>query len=690
MLQKILSALFPESRLALQTSVRLQRLMNEGFRELWFSLGLLATGLLLTTIFLHDKAVLESAIASELLKTVGTRQEPSSDVSETGLIAAALASVNGGMAPDEWGCKDDKQTGPNPCATVDELPNELARSMQAAVTSAFTSHKEDEPWSTETKLFEHVPRATLPSWPNLDRGPLCERSGDTFLMVPVTTASSWISQGVGEFPQSVVRAAALSSSLQTSLNALESRHRGQRPYKYLVQAYFISPDNLLRFWTAPGPDVHACELFPRYRLWAAKDYFEYFWRNPAARSHTTFTYIDYAGNGLVRTSCSALELPLRNPEYPNGELLGTVCLDFALPDTAIGRMRRQLFFSTALVRIPVAGTPGKITADVELPAHDVDTPDEGITSRIWKAASAAPFSSTSPPEKLTPSLSETEQRHLDRAIDMQSTGLTEAVVTQKVLESLPHGQSPSLFNGITSIQLNNRTAFLLPLGEEAGGKLRAMFFLPRTPRLPITDDLLGVLGLLLLGASVGIGWHALRLRTKADALDERLAIFRNLQVGIVRVDTEDRICEANDRAEEIFGRKLRKPGLVDRSKFRFKDLIDHRLIRPPHGQFRYIEPDEIETDRRGGRAYAYYARLNSESLPSEREVRWLHVLGTPVLKPNDASESENEINMVEIFATVSEVPREMDMILTHELNALLRSREAPAQTEYSTGAAGGV
>src|SRR5580658_7065655 len=79
-----------------QTRVRLRRLMNEGFSAYLLSVSLFTAATILVTIYMHDRIALDEAITTEILDTVGTRQEPTDSQKEVGLIGAALAKLNAG------------------------------------------------------------------------------------------------------------------------------------------------------------------------------------------------------------------------------------------------------------------------------------------------------------------------------------------------------------------------------------------------------------------------------------------------------------------------------------------------------------------------------------------------------------------------------------------------------------------
>jgi hypothetical protein len=140
-------------------------------------------------------------------------------------------------------------------------------------------------------------------------------------------------------------------------------------------------------------------------------------------------------------------------------------------------------------------------------------------------------------------------------------------------------------------------------------------------------------------------------------------LFRNLQVGIVRVDLEDWIIESNDRAEELFGRKLPKPG-VEGLPINFRDLIKIRLREiprrgsPDDDRYAPITPEEVFNLRSNGQASSYYA-LSGDGADS----RWLGILATPVMAAHTGRRKTTEVKWMGVFATITEVPAEVVIVL---------------------------
>src|ERR1700677_4219811 len=223
------------------------------------------------------------------------------------------------------------------------------------------------------------------SWPELGDAATCERVDDqTSLMIPAQVRSLQ----PPHFSAHIVRAARLSSSLDSSLRKLTTTFGRQKSFHNFVQAYFISPDSVLRIWTRRNANV--CQEFSKSRLWASKSYFAHFWDNPADQQYSTLAYIDYGGNGLVRTVCHVLESPREGTKFPRGQFFGIVCMDFKLPDDQLRLMRQHLFFETALVTFPFPEGSDLEPLSVEVrPQPDEPTGGDKVPNTPHEVATAA-------------------------------------------------------------------------------------------------------------------------------------------------------------------------------------------------------------------------------------------------------------------------------------------------------------
>jgi PAS domain-containing protein len=694
-----IAPLLSRNPLLQQSRVRFRRLMQEGFRGFLVSISLLSGAAILTTIYMHDRAALEEAVRNEIIQTVGTRQEPSDSAKELGLIATALAKVNA-APPPERNCTQKDQ----PCAPADQLPGKLvAAAMPEVIKAAGNYLTADGNWDAPPEAIHDIytlkENPEVLSWPELGQGPICEdEGGGTFLMIPAQMRSS---QGPPFAPR-VAAAAQISGSLFQPLPKFVA---DEKLSGYMVQAYFISPDSLLRIWSYRHTDV--CKEFSKTRLWAAKSYFAQFWEGPQEESYSTLAYIDYGGNGLVRTTCHSVELPRVLPgrtggqtDFPRGHFLGILCMDFKLSDEQVRLMQRQLFFETANVSFPIHEI-----SDLDQIAVQVILPDENpsggsvaktggiepaktaqtlnqisynqVSSRQASSSQAnssqAGSTGTSAGDK---GASSKEDRILRAAIDLQSCTLTEAEVQQTLYADLRNFDVHSLLREITRISFRGKPAFLLPLGL-SDGKFQGLFFYPRSPRLPWWDNCFAVLGLLLAGSALASAGNSWRTQPKIAELRQRISLFRNLQVGIVRVDPDDWIIESNDRAEELFNRKLPKPGFEVRTPVNFLDLIERRVRERESKdgqdgiQYEEIPPDEIRRMRRSGQASSYYGRLGAGSSGNGAKPQWLFVQATPIMLPHagrrrkgDAAaetraearrRNTREVRLYGVFATISEV-----------------------------------
>jgi hypothetical protein len=171
------------------------------------------------------------------------------------LIGSALGNVNATPTPEGWGCpKDD--TG---CTSINEPPQKLAAYIMSDVAKSPRSFKDD--WSDQDYdigQLDENPESL--SWPELGDAATCERVDDqTSLMIPAQVRSLQ----PPHFSAHIVRAARLSSSLDSSLRKLTTTFGRQKSFHNFVQAYFISPDSVLRIWTRRNANV--CQEFSKSR-----------------------------------------------------------------------------------------------------------------------------------------------------------------------------------------------------------------------------------------------------------------------------------------------------------------------------------------------------------------------------------------------------------------------------------------
>jgi PAS domain-containing protein len=671
-----------------QLKVRLRRLMQEGFAGFLLSISLFTGAAILISVYLHDRAALEEEVRNEILSTVDTRHEPSDATAELGLIGSALAKVNAGPSPKEWNCPSLDQK----CTPVDQLPGKLVAEIMPDIVKVLDDHKNGD-WSGSKYAKNGISRTgenpEKLSWPELGNGAVCEKDNDgTFLMIPAQTKAP-------DEPYStrIVKAAELSSYLQPALDKLDNKFHGQKPYSYFVQAYFISPDSLLRIRSYRNASV--CREFNKARLWAAKSYFSHFWDFPLDDQYSTLAYIDYGGNGVVRTTCRVLEAPNGDPQFSRGSFLGILCMDFKVPSSQIDLMRRHLFFETALVSfpVPISNDIDQIAVNLGASSKELEAQASEVDNRTEPSRAAAVPGDDKPTKGTTVSeVGEPSKREIaqEKAIDMQESMLSVGAVRESLHAELKSLDEDKLVREITHFAFQGRETFLLPLGL-SGGTFQGLIFYPRSPKLRPIDDFFAVLGFLMAGAALASAGYNWRLLPKATDLRERLSLFRNLQVGILRVDRKDYILECNDRAEELFDRKLPKPG-VSVLPINFQDLIQLRLREnkkdPQNGQrYKPISSEEVHQMRSSGQSSEYYACLTNRA-----KRKWVRVLATPIMvaqpvrrrtnktepvpSSSAARRQTSEIKWIGTFATVCEVSPEAVIDLERHLEEKKLGKEA--------------
>ena len=186
---------------------------------------------------------------------------------------------------------------------------------------------------------------------------------------------------------------------------------------------------------------------------------------------------------------------------------------------------------------------------------------------------------------------------------------------------------------------------------------------------------MAIVGFLCAGGAIVSAAYSTYLAPRSVLLREKLTLFRNLQVGIVTVDNNDWVIEANDRAEELFGRKLPKLG-VTALPGDFQELIATRLRENEvedegngNRRFRKLGAEDIRSERVQGVSSGYYALLTNTLHP-----RWIRVLATPVMVPVFESRQRAKLTFVRVFATILEVDPETENLL----NACLREKAQTA------------
>jgi hypothetical protein len=230
-----------------------------------------------------------------------------------------------------------------------------------------------------------------------------------------------------------------------------------------------------------------------------------------------------------------------------------------------------------------------------------------------------------------PRVSTPNEVALQRAIEMQTSTLNVSEVKGRLKDQLQSVDELKRVSGVQRITYGtDKEAFLLPLGV-SGNQFEALLFYPRSPRLPLLDDVWGILGLLCAGGAVVSLIAGGHFHSQLIELREHMSLLRNLQVGVLKVKVGNEITECNDRAEELCERKLPKPGVKLDPPVNFADIFD-LFVQGDGVNYNSISMKHIEKMRESGQASAYYARLRKGS-----GEKWLFVRATPIMEPERVS-----------------------------------------------------
>src|SRR5262249_18503075 len=163
--------------------------------------------------------------------------------------------------------------------------------------------------------------------------------------------------------------------------------------------------------------------------------FTVFWDHPDKKPHTTPTYIDYGGNGLVRTRCQEVDEKVIQPntrrESQHGTLLGVLCLDFK-SDELLPALERQLFFETAEVTIPETYDLNMAKVEVLNTDQDPHTNRSSIVRALQALSPLADSTSAARQEQQPGSGTKTKNNDsgVNIAFSLQRTTLTQSAVQE--------------------------------------------------------------------------------------------------------------------------------------------------------------------------------------------------------------------------------------------------------------------
>jgi PAS domain-containing protein len=353
----------------------------------------------------------------------------------------------------------------------------------------------------------------------------------------------------------------------------------------LVDAYIITPDNVLGLWNPQVTDPQ--RVFPPSRLWASPQYFQK-WLQESEPKELTPPYLDYGGYGVLRT--------WSQPVYVNGRLAATVNLDYTVPTNVVTNAR--------------AGSPFVQVEPIEIQIHgDVATGNYAPAGREHRGAD-------------------------DRRRNAELSGAIGEIARSRGVQSLMRDVSrPSVAGGETS--------FLVPLGPArlAGGQGEATGLLVtiREPGPPPLTSGLAMGGLLMLVLGLSATFSAMNRARRASEEGVQQSLLRGLQVGILVADQDDRIESANDRAEKMLGVPL--PRTTDRHLQRIPPpRADHILegniiIASDAGLPDRVVPyyPTIKDQRERGESSVYFARMAR----GRNKGHWIRVSASPLLSHGD-------------------------------------------------------
>jgi hypothetical protein len=374
----------------------------------------------------------------------------------------------------------------------------------------------------------------------------------------------------------------------------------------LRQAYFISPDNLLRIWALAGNPLMD---LPRARLWTAAAYLRPFVDKGARFAVKTRAYLDVGGNGVVTTECR----PLWLDNGKDSDFIGAVCTDLTLNIFKNVKLREKLVSNRFLHIEPVT-----ITARDNARKVTPITSDRGIWHHDEKKLRDAIFA------------------------EVDKFGLT------------PLSQS------VRPIVVDEVSAFIVPIGKINEYEIQALIVSPERPT--INHKLLRWTVLLVIGivgylVFTGMLWFKKR---REEDVRNHLVIFRSAQTGIIETLADgEQIVRANDRAEEILGVCLPKSSNPhDPASISFTDIYDLALEvvddpwpdardggeappAPPGDttqkkqvNYRVLSPEDIFMRRFEGRTTRHWIHLTNVDIDDKDEKlakSWVSIQGGPLV-----------------------------------------------------------
>ncbi len=509
--------------------------------------------------------------------------------------------------------------------------------------------------------------------------PQCDSQPQSYtkLLIPSQLAP-YMDSSQDRFAKALLDANALSLFLEPLVKAylqyVEPSQAAASGTSRIVQMYFISPLSLFRYW-----DVHHQEplqVFSGYRIWG--DYaflrfplveaenqhmsspsFEY---SGSLKTQLSVPYIDYGKYGLVRTECVGLWR-----SDPAGS--GILCIDYTVP-IRFPKAHRK---STSLPRMPTNGLFSYQLLSVDRQAAFGSRCIETMKAQSPLVRDKGPILSI-----LQNCLRRLSWKPLDESTDASLNSFRTDGTGAAICQGANSGKE-RFFEAVQPLSTTAQspsTVFWVPLhsgGDEPGSEYLGMVLTPdptRPPRLSLASTAVFLILFCLL--------LALRIYyEKSDRLKSRQdSILRDLQAGVI-VTRNNVVEEANDRAEEFFNTALRTLGsrrdLAD--PVELSNLLeDTVLFRPSQGDSdgsslltpQLMTLDKVESYRRAGIAFAYYAKLKKRVPAVARG--WIRIRGNPIF-PSDRGHSENRT-----FAVMHAVSKETVSEIERDIENLRRPR----------------
>ncbi len=417
----------------------------------------------------------------------------------------------------------------------------------------------------------------------------------------------------------------------------------------LVQAYYISPDSILRIWS-PRIDE---EQFPGNRLWSQGPY-AFRLLNSDLDNQKTGIYVDTGGNGLVRTYCYPVEAPLHvQSEMVTTPLVAQITRQgrdgnsTKAPPRLFGDGRGNERSSAARQQMPeldgrLAANKvyeGEICVDVALRAGSPEF------RRLLQALTKNPMVDSSIVSIRISATNRVEGLSLPdgKPLPNQILGLPSAELLSRLLER----EDTEVGHYVTDHWIAGVPVVLMPVARQSDREVLAFIMKPKGLSPPVSLLVSGGLACLsLLGT--GITLFLLGASRRESELDSQIGRLRSLPVGVLETDLMHNVIAANDRAEEMVNRRLPKIGVLGYTRaVKFDDLFDPRGLysidvddAAPEGmKLTTMTEEELRERRLAGARSQYYARLKTYG---DSEV-WLRLVAIPLL-PLSAVRTESATN----------------------------------------------